>query len=307
MNKKTKLIIICQIVVVMLLAHTVILRSYVTNAAKLETLLVEAKTFIYATEIIKTEIKNNLPEKIQDNIIEKSIVNKAIDYVITPKLVQEVSQKPIAKVIAAINKKGDAEIVNNKVVIDTAKYKAQLDKNISGWQLPNELNTLAKDVVNSVPAQVSIVNLEKNPNSFFAYLIKARIYVKQLSNIITALTLILVALVACLFIINRKRIVMAIRATGWVLGISGLLMIILSYIGSSTVSSVFTVSNPTNIDNLLSNMVLAIGTRYLHAPGSLGIFSLIIGSIILIVTSHKLIEKVKYTVRSTKTKKQSNK
>ena len=307
MNKKTKLIIFCQIVVVMLLAHTIILRGYVTNATKIEALLVEAKTFVYATEIIKTEIKNNLPEKIQDNIIEKAIVYKTIDYVITPKLVQEVSSKPIAKVIAAINKKGDSTIVNNKVVIDTTKYKAQLTKNISGWQLPKELNVLAIDVVSSLPPQVSIVNLEKNPNSFFAYIIKARIYVRELSNIITALTLVLAILIASIFVINRKKIVIAIRGTGWVLSFSGLFMIILSYIGSATVSSVFIVSNPTSVDNLVNNMVLAIGTNYLRASGIFGVISLIIGVIIIILTSPKLIDKTKKTIQTTKTKMHSNK
>ncbi len=300
MNKRTVLLVVCQVVVLLLLVHMVVLRGYLTNAAKLEALFVEAKTYTYTAEIIKTEIQNRLPEKVQNNIVEKAIATKAIDYFITPKLVQNLSEKPVERVIKSLNQKGNTEIVNDKVVIETAKYKDLIMAKLDAWGLPKDLNTLAKDTVSSIPAEISVVDLEKNPNSGLAYVIKARIYIKQLSNLIIAFSVLLALLIAAVIYINRKNLLMAIRALGWVLGLSGLVMVILSYLGSPALTSVMSVSNPTSVDLLLNNMVLAIGTNYVHTPGPLGIVFAICGLIILIATSSKFVNKVKPTTKSKK-------
>ncbi|MEI7690258.1 MAG: hypothetical protein WCI63_01390 [bacterium] len=295
MNKKTILLVICQIIVLLLLVHMIILKGYLTNATKLQALFVEAKTYTYTAEIIKTEIESRLPERIQNNIVEKAIVTKALDYFITPKLVQNLSKKPVERVVKSLNKKGNTEIVNDKVVIDTSKYKDLINARLNGWGLSKDLNTLAKDTVASIPAQISVVDLEKNPNSGIGYLVKARTYINQLGNLIVAMSILLAIFVAGVLYVNRKNLLIALRASGWVLGISGGLMVLLSYFGSPAISSTMAVINPTTAEMLFKNMVLAIGTNYVHAPGPLGAIFLIGGVVILIATSSRIINKIKHT------------
>ena len=303
MSKKTILLVICQIIVLLLLVHMVILRGYLTNATKLQALFVEAKTYTYTAEIIKTEIESRLPEKIQNNIVEKAIVTKVMDYFITPKLVQNLSKKPVERVVKSLNKKGNTEIVNDKVVIDTAKYKDLINAKLDGWGLSKDLNTLAKDTVASIPAQISVVDLEKNPNSGIGYIIKARTYIHQLSNLIVAMAILLAVFVVGVVYVNRKNLLMALRASGWVLGVSGGLMVLSSYFGSPALSSTMTVINPTTVDMLFQNMVLAIGTNFVQAPGPLGAIFLIFGVVILVATSSRIINKIKHTTNKKATTK----
>jgi hypothetical protein len=302
MNKPTKILIICQIFVIILLSYALILRGFVTSATKLDILFTGAKTYYYTSEIVKSEIENRLPDKIQNNIIQKTIVTKALDYFVTPGLVQEVSKKPISRLITSLNRNGNAEIQNNKIVIDTASYTNQLAQSVNGWQLPTGLNSLATDAISSIPSQLTIVDLEKNPDSFVGYLVKARTYIDKMSNIIVVLSLILAGLIAGVFVANRGKIRKAFQAFGWVLGISGLLLILFAYLGPPILNSTIYIANPTTVDMLINNMVLNIGLYYLSIPGPYGVLFLLISAIIYLATKPNFLEQWQYLLSSFRSK-----
>ncbi|MDD5693105.1 MAG: hypothetical protein WC437_02310 [Patescibacteria group bacterium] len=298
MKATTKTLIVCQIVVILLLSYALVLHGFVTSAAKVDTLLVEAKTYYYTAEIIKSEIEHRLPEKIQNSVVGEAIIAKALDYFVTPKLVQNISKKPIERLITAINKEGNAGITNDKVVIDMANYKSQITQSISGWQLPPGLNNLATESVDSIPSQITIADLEKNPNSFVGYLVKTRAYINKLSNIIMVLVIILIVLITSTFAVNRNRLRKAFQALGWVLGISGILITLLSYLGPIILNSFIYIDNQSTVAALYNNMILKIEIYYVSIPGPMGILFILLGIVIYLTTSPNFIDQIKYLFTS---------
>jgi hypothetical protein len=284
MSKLSKILVTCQVIVIILLTYFLVLNGYVTSKARLDTFLVGAKTYSYTAEIVKSEIENHLPSSIKNNIVKNTIVTDVLDNLVTPKLIQKVSSGPLTRIIKNINSGTKASISGNKVVLNTSSYKTQISQVIAGWSLPPTLNNLANQAISSIPSQVTVVDLSKNPNSVVGQLVKTRDYLRKIGDIIVILAIILIALIVGLFVENRSKIRQAVIGIGWVLGISGILIIVLSYLGPLVLNSALYVSNPTTMNGLYNNMVINLGSYYLSVPGPLGII-FFLGSIVIYIST----------------------
>lgn len=133
-----------------------------------------SKTGIYTdlSELIQLKIQEKYPSLIQNNILLRGLANKLVDIVVTPDLVSSAAKPAIAASYAFAQ--GPTELLNDEVVIMTDSYKEQAKSLLGDLDLPKLLVVNGDLLIDSIPNQFAIVNLEKHPNSVFGFVLQAR-------------------------------------------------------------------------------------------------------------------------------------
>jgi len=134
--------------------------------------LEKGKVYDNLSTAVKLEIQSKYPENIRKNIIYYALANKIMEAVVTPETVA-VLARPAVELSYAYAKTPTA-IISNKVAISTAIYKDQVKEMIAGFELPKIVNTNVDMMIDSVPATLTLVDLEKHPNSILGLIIKWR-------------------------------------------------------------------------------------------------------------------------------------
>lgn len=133
-----------------------------------------AKTGVYTdvSDLVKLKIQEKYPAQIQNNILLRGLANKLVDVVVTPNIVASAAKPAINASYAFAQ--GPTELVDDQVVLMTDPYKQQAKTMIGNLDLPKILVVNGDLLIDSIPAEFTIVNLEKHPNSVFGLILKAR-------------------------------------------------------------------------------------------------------------------------------------
>jgi hypothetical protein len=121
-----------------------------------------SKTGVYTdlSELIQLKIQEKYPSLIQNNILLRGLANKLVDIVVTPDLVSSAAKPAIAASYAFAQ--GPTELLNDEVVIMTDSYKEQAKSLLGDLDLPKLLVVNGDLLIDSIPNQFAIVNLEKH-------------------------------------------------------------------------------------------------------------------------------------------------
>lgn len=139
--------------------------------------LKNAHVYENLSDIAKIQIHQSYPSSITNNILLIGLADKLVDVVVTPSLV-ELAAKPA--VMASVEfARSPAEIIDQKIVVPTATYKSQVNATITDFGLPRILTTQLTGLVTSLPAQITLIDLEKHPNNVLSVIIKAHELFKQ--------------------------------------------------------------------------------------------------------------------------------
>lgn len=206
-------------------------RTTLSSADNTIAFLEASNTFNYTSQIVKNEVNARLPESVQQNIIERSIVNKLMDLLITPQLIQNIAE-PVVKVQITLlqRKNGNVELVNNQVVFNLEPYKQNLSSYISSLGLPSGVQSTVSSFANSLPNSITLVDGQKNPNSPVITALKVKQYyntVMQLAMVMwVVLFLAIIALVGLLY--RDFRRLARVSAKLWL--VWGAVVLLLSYL-----------------------------------------------------------------------------
>lgn len=178
--------------------------------------------------IAKLQIQSYYPEQIQNNILVLGLANKLVETVVTPGLVEKAAL-PAVKASFAFAK-APTDIVNDKVVVETGLYKQQALDAIAGLGLPNLLVINANLLINSIPPQINLVDLQKRPNNALGMVVKVKeLFAQNRQNLQTAWIVMWVSLI--LLIVNGMRHLKHLIKTLWMgIGIVSIMLILIYYL-----------------------------------------------------------------------------
>lgn len=255
-----KFLLILLTVLLVLCTYATVLRDNFLTGAKAFVFLKEAKVFVTTAEIVKSEINAKLPDSIKNNYIKQAIVSKLLDIIITPENVAKVAEPGINAAYKLA--KAPTDIENNKVVLDTTQYKQQASEYIPGLQLPKVITDAANDLVNAVPNDLTIVDLEKRPNSILATFIRIRDLMRTINDVTNVLWVLTIINLIALVLVNIKSIGRLLHSFGWSFGVAGSIVVVGSYIFPPIATAVVPQSTDPIIGNAMNTMVSNIIYQY---------------------------------------------
>lgn len=154
-----------------------IIHSNFKDVPSMLSFLERANVYNNASTLIKLEIQENYPATIRNNIILRGLTDELVKVIITPQLVAKVA-KPALQASVAFAQSPTA-IIDDKVVISTSPYKAQARQVVGDFGLPNIMTKTVGLLINALPSQLTLVDLQKRPNSVLGMIIKARTILAQ--------------------------------------------------------------------------------------------------------------------------------
>ena len=194
----------------------------------MQTFLQNARVYDNVSTIVKLEIQSYYPGIIKNNVILSSLANKLVDTVVTPDLIANVAGPALR--LSVRFAQAPTAIINNKVVIATAIYKQQAVQVLRDFGLPKFIVVNAQLIIDNVPARITLVDLQKHPNSIFGMIIKIRTFLQYNTAALQISWMVLIALVIIIFLDTIHRIKDFFAALWWAFGISGILIVGLYFI-----------------------------------------------------------------------------
>lgn len=239
-----------------------IFKSTFTNSNNTIAFLEQSSTFDYTSQIIKSEVEARLPQKVQQNLIERSIVNKLTDLIVTPKLVQNITEPVIKVGIKRLNGNQVLTLQNNNVQLDLEPYKQNLSSYVDSFKLAEGINSTINSFITSVPSSITIVNGQENPDSVLIKLVKMR---ESYGNIIQSYTvfvvLIVISLVSLLVLLFREP-QRLFRVLAKIFAISGVVVLILSYIAPALISNLIPTNLSENSGSEISQLINSLVSHF---------------------------------------------
>lgn len=268
----------------LLLPYLTVAKSLITNAQNTINLLEKAKTFEYTAEIAKSEIQNRLPEKVKQNLIEQSIINKIMDAIITPQLIQNISEPAIKLAVKQLQEDPKLSLENQKIELDVAPYKQNLSNYVSSLGLPDGIKESANNFSQSLPDKLAIVDVEKNPNSPLLLLIKLRSLYNNilLANNILWVTLLISAL--CLVALLYKSVLRLSKLVAKSLVAVGVLVIAFSYLTPPALSLLVPNNLTESSGSEVAALINELDAQYFTMTQVYGWWYIGIGLLILVIT-----------------------
>lgn len=239
-----------------LVSFATVLRDNFTTGAKSYLFLKESRAFDNIAQIAKNDISNNLPDNIKNNFIKRAIITKIMDIIITPENVSKVAEPAIIKLYKL---SGEAtKIADKQIVFDTTIFKSQAKDYLPAVGLPQGLADTTSDFVNSIPNTITILDVENNPNSPLAILVKLQSAFRAISTVTSALWLAVVVSILAALLLNVKNLRRLLKTYYLAFGISAGLVLGLSYGGPAITASLLPATTPTNalVNNLVNNFCL---------------------------------------------------
>ncbi|MSR89385.1 hypothetical protein EXS53_00380 [Patescibacteria group bacterium] len=239
-----------------LVSFATVLRDNFTTGAKSYLFLKESRAFDNIAQIAKNDISNNLPDNIKNNFIKRAIITKIMDIIITPENVSKVAEPAIIRLYKLSGKA--TKIADKQIVFDTTVFKSQAKDYLPAVGLPQGLADTTSDFVNSIPNTITILDVENNPNSPLAILVKLQSAFRAISTVTSALWLAVVVSILAALLLNVKNLRRLLKTYYLAFGISAGLVLGLSYGGPAITASLLPATTPTNalVNNLVNNFCL---------------------------------------------------
>lgn len=275
-----------------------------TSAAKLDIAFTQAKTYTYLSEMINQTIEEKLPPKVQENFIQKAIVLKISNTIVTPENVRTVVQKPLTKVVKTIAEKG--ELQGDKVVVSTANFKSQALAETTSWDLPPKITEALNSSIKSIPEYITIVDTEKHPNSMIGTIVKTKTYLGYLENALIVLALAFVGLVIAAIYLCREKWRLLVNVYSWFLVLTGALIAFIAYVIPPIISNIYFISSPLAVDDLYTNLGVNLINYYLALPGSYAITFIVVGLLAMIFNNNKVLGWLDKQIKKVQKRKPNN-
>lgn len=222
------ILVVCLFLVLLVFPFFKIINANFKDAPSMLNFLSKANVYNNASQILKLEVQDYYPKSIKNNFVLYGLANKLVDYVVTPNLVEKVAQ-PAVKLSVAFAK-SPTSIVSNKVVVATAPYKSQALSTVNELGLPKILVRVATLAVSSVPQRLTLVNLEKHPNSPLAMIIRARTILQHNETFLVLTSFAMLFLWIVLIVYNMRHIKKLFEAIWIALGSAFVIVLILSFL-----------------------------------------------------------------------------
>lgn len=251
-----RLVLVILTTTLVLVSFATVLRDNFTTGAKSYLFLKESQAFDNISQIAKNEISNNLPDNIKNNFVKRAIIAKITDIIITPENVAKVAEPGIIRLYTVA---GEAtKIAEKKIVFETATFKSQAKEYLPAVGLPKGLADTTSEFLGSIPDTITILDVENNPNSPLAILIKLQTAFKAISTVTSALWWAVIASILAVLLLNIKSLRRLLKTYYLAFGISAALVLGLSYGGPAITSALLPASTPTNalVNNLVNNFCL---------------------------------------------------
>jgi lipid-A-disaccharide synthase-like uncharacterized protein len=184
-----------------------------------------AKVYDNVSTIVRLEIQSFYPGIVKKNIFLSGLADKLVDTIVTPGTVANVAGPALR--LSVKFAQAPTSIINNKVVIATAIYKQQAVQVLKDFGLPKFIVVNAQLIIDAVPAKLTLVNLEKHPNSILAVIIRIRTFLQYNTAALQIAWMVLVALIVILFLDTIHRIKDFFAAMVWSFGIAGALIMLI--------------------------------------------------------------------------------
>ena len=185
-----------------------------------------AKVYNNLTTIIRIEVKNFIPAPLRNNILLGGLANNVIDGIITPGLVAQAA-KPALELSVGFAK-SPTSIIDDKVVVATAKYKQQAMSVLEGFGLPKFVIVNAQLLIDSVPKQLVLVDLKKHPNSVLGIIIKLRTLLEYNRTAMHVSWFIFTAALVTILLYNLHQVRHIFAVLFWALGIAGICIVLVN-------------------------------------------------------------------------------
>lgn len=251
-----RLVLVILTTTLVLVSFATVLRDNFTTGAKSYLFLKESHAFDNIAQIAKNDISNNLPDNIKNNFIKRAIITKIMDIIITPENVAKVAEPAVIRLYKL---SGEAtKIADKKIVFDTATFKSQAKEYLPAVGLPQGLADTTSEFVGSIPDTITILDVENNPNSPLAILIKLQSAFRLIATITSVLWWAVIASILVVLLLNIKSLRRLLKTYYLAFGISAGLVLGLSYGGPAITSALLPASTPSNalVNNLVNNFCL---------------------------------------------------
>jgi len=257
-------------------SFVVILRDNFISSSKAYLFLKESQAFENVAEIAKDTVRNNLPEKVKNNFIEKALIEKIMEIVITPENISKIAEPGIQGLYQLSSRA--ASIADKNISFNTTAIKSQAQQYIPALGLPKAFVDASDDFVKSVPDQITILDAKKNPNSPLAIFLKLRNTFRTLNTIVNILWILLVINILAIVLINIKALSRMLKSFAWAFGSAGAVSLILSYL-SPQLASLFIGSGSNSTDQAVANLANGLIQQYFRLMSSYGWLYLVIAGI----------------------------
>lgn len=257
-------------------SFVVILRDNFISSSKAYLFLKESQVFENVAELAKDTVRSNLPEKVKNNFIEKALVEKIMEIVITPENISRIAE-PGIKGLYQLSSKA-ASIADKNISFNTTAIKNQAQQYIPALGLPKAFVEASDDFVKSVPDEITILDVKKNPNSPLALFVKLRNAYRALNTIVNILWVVLVINILAIVLINLKALARMLKSFAWAFGSAGVASLILSYL-SPQIASLFIGSGSNSTDQAVANLANGLIQQYFKLMSSYGWLYIVIAGI----------------------------
>ena len=291
-----RLLLALLVVVLILASLLTVFRNNFSTGTKAYLFLKESQAIENITELTKVELRNNMPESIKSNFIKNALVNKVVDIVVTPENVSKIAETGLVNLYKLSDKAAD--IATKKIEFDTTIFKSQAEQYIPSLGLSESLTATTLDFVKSVPNNVIIVNVEKQPNSPIATFLKIRNAYKGINMTTNILWLVVLLSLIGVIIINRKSLRKVLRSIYWSFGIAGAFVLLASYIVPPIANSFLPSTGNASESTAIGNLVDGIINNYFGLVRGFAWLYIIVAAVALLINFLIGSDKVKETYKS---------
>jgi len=260
-------------VLLVLLSLVYVMRNNFVSAEKTYLFLKEAQAFDSISDLTKETIRQNLPDQVKNNLIEKAIIEKLMDIVITPQNVAKIAD-PGIKAFYNISKKG-ASLADEQLSFNTTSIKSQAQQYIPSLGLPKAFVDASNTFVNATPDEINILNPKKNPNSPLTTFLKLREIYRTLNSIADILTVLIVINLLAIVAINVRSLKLLPKTLAWSFGGAAAVVLALSFLAPPIISLVVGSGN-SSLQQYINNLSENLTNRFFLLVRSYGWLYLVI-------------------------------
>jgi hypothetical protein len=291
MDRKTKIALWVEALLVALLVFSGVLLSYFSSVTALNTVLSDSGSYSQIAKVSQLKINEIIPEDVKSNPIAYSVINWGVNRFVTADLIEKLSVPTLEGLVKL--SKTPTTIQGSNIVLDTTKYKTKLTSDINGFNIPQGLKSAGDSFVNALPTELKVVDLNKHPNSILAKVIKAKERLGQLKDIVLVLSVATLALAILIGVWSREnatKVVKALSLTtvaagGATLVATGILALVVKYVPIYAGTSV--------LDYQINLLFLGLSNYFLTDVAKWGAVIVAAGLVVFIFTVGKVQAEIK--------------
>lgn len=260
-------------------AFVTILRDNFISSTKAYLFLKESQAFENVANLTKDAIRSNLPDKVKNNFLEKAIIEKLMDIVITPENVAKIAEPGIKSLYTASAK--IANLADENISYNTVELKEQAQKYLPSLGLPSAFAQASEQFIKAVPDEIKVLDVKSNPNSPLALFIKLRNAYKSLNATANVLWGLVIVNLIGLVLLNLKSLARLFRSYAWAFGVAGVISLLMSYLAPQ-LATVFMGTGANATEQDLNSLIQNLLTHYFDLMKGYGWLYILIAVVALL-------------------------